>query len=30
MKKGGGNGPLKPWQPLNIIKEGAKSNFIFN
>lgn len=24
MKKGGGIGPVKPWQPWN--KEGAKSN----
>jgi hypothetical protein len=29
MKKGGGIGPLKPWQPLANIKVGAKSNFDF-
>lgn len=26
MKKGGGTGPLKPWQPIQNIEQGAKSN----
>ena len=26
MKKGGGIGPTKPWQPANSIRKGAKSN----
>jgi len=25
MKKGGGIGPLKPWQPLLTVEKGAKS-----
>ncbi len=26
MKKGGGIGPVKPWQPIYVIKKGAKSH----
>ena len=26
MKKGGGTGPLKPWQPIQNTEQGAKSN----
>jgi hypothetical protein len=25
MKKGGGKGPLKPWQPLRANEKGANS-----
>lgn len=25
MKKGGGKGPLKPWQPIQFFEKGANS-----
>lgn len=26
MKKGGGTGPKKPWQPILALEKGAKSD----